>query len=175
MDFRLALLTVVLVRLLSLGECEAHAVVVLPCRAPVAADHISFNIFLLLVFPTYTPYDFFVLSTFFAGTGSRFGRMFGGFVFRKRFGLQFLRGRLGHHVEILVLAFGSTSGASRFFVCLQLAFVFQPSLGRTRALDLVLPPLPGGSGSLGPWYRNRYTMDLLTSHSVNTRVFYDCL
>lgn len=69
--------------------------------------------------------------------------MFGGFVFRKRFGLQFLRGRLGHHVEILVLAFGSTSGASRLFVCSQLAFVFQPNLRRIRALDQVLPPLPG--------------------------------
>lgn len=133
-----ALLTVVLVWLFSLRKREAHAIVVLPCRAFIATDHITFNIFLLLVLSTNAPYQFFraplflflfflfsssflFFSAFFAGSRSGFGGGFRGFFLGKGFGLCSLDRCLGDHIEILVLAFCRATRTSRLIYHLRVS------------------------------------------------------
>lgn len=99
-----ASLTEILVGFLPLSEGEAHAVIVLPGQALVAADHVPLHIFLLLVFTTYASDDLlFVLPL--AGARCGFGGCLRGFVLVVEFGLAFLRS-VGYHVEVFVLAFG---------------------------------------------------------------------
>lgn len=97
-----ALLTEILVGFLPLGKLEAHAVIVLPGQALVAADHVPLHIFLLLVFATYASDDFLLVLPL-AGARCGFGGCLRGFVLVVEFGLAFLRS-VGYHIEVFVLA-----------------------------------------------------------------------
>jgi hypothetical protein len=73
---RPTLFTVVLIWFLPLPECQTHAVVMLPCRALIAADHVTLDIFLLFIFPTDAS-DYLLLFSFsLARTRGRLGRQF---------------------------------------------------------------------------------------------------
>jgi hypothetical protein len=76
----LALLAIVLIGFLTLGEGQPHAVIVLPCRALITTDHVPLHILLFLVFSTDASDDLLLFSV--AGTGGGLGGGFarGGFL-----------------------------------------------------------------------------------------------
>jgi hypothetical protein len=109
----LALLAIVLIGFLALGEGQSHAVIVLPRRTLITTDHIPLDIFLLLIFSTYASDDFLFFSI--ARAGCRLGGGFAGLVFLifRALALALFRSGVGEF-EVLVLALGGPTGATRF-------------------------------------------------------------
>jgi hypothetical protein len=115
--FGLALFTKVFIRLLALGKGQAHAVIVLPCGASIAADHVSLDILFLLIFTTDASNDFFFVL--FAGSWGGFSGWFRRLLLGLALGLAFLRGDILYQLKVLVLALGG-SARSSWFICLKL-------------------------------------------------------
>lgn len=109
MIFGFALFTEVLVRFLALGEVQTHAVIMLPRRTLITADHISLNVLLLFIFATNTADDFFFISILLTRSRGRFGGRFRRLLLGLGFRSLFFGWDVWYQIEILVLAFGGSS------------------------------------------------------------------
>jgi hypothetical protein len=78
----------------------------------ITADHIALHVLLLFIFTANASDYLFFASLAFTGTGCGFGRQLRA-LFLRAFALSFFR-RIIWELEVLVLAFGGSAGASGF-------------------------------------------------------------